>query len=280
VTIDGGPGNDHIDTTGLQSKAKLIGGAGHDTLIGGSNNDDIQGDYGDDILRGGPGDDTIDGGSGNDTIDGGSGNDTIDGEFGNDKLYGGLGDDHIEGGSDAGNDRLFGGDGNDHILAGDGNDYVVGGLGFDRIESGSGIDDVVEDQDKDDYNIGGNVRWHDQMNTDVGNAFQVNLPNSNEQSLPAIATAADGSFIVTWTSWYTDGSESGIYAQRYTSSGQQNGGAFLVNSTTQGRQERPAIAISPSGSFFVISSESFGQDGSDYGVFAQYFTINFINYKL
>ena len=47
---------------------------------------------------------------------------------------------------------------------------------------------------------------------------------------------------------------------------------FQVNSYTANQQYRPAVALEPSGDF-VVAWESFGQDGSEGGVFAQRFAV-------
>src|SRR4029079_427377 len=71
-----------------------------------------------------------------------------------------------------------------------------------------------------------------------------------------------------WTSYGQDGYESGIYAQRYSAAGVPQGTEFKVNSNVTDRQRYPAVAMDASGDF-VIAWESYAQDGSSYGVFAQ-----------
>src|SRR5262245_56825311 len=57
----------------------------------------------------------------------------------------------------------------------------------------------------------------------VGPEFQVNTFTTNNQLAAAVATDADGDFVVTWTS-NQDGSGNGIYAQRYNAAGVAQGG--------------------------------------------------------
>jgi hypothetical protein len=77
-----------------------------------------------------------------------------------------------------------------------------------------------------------------------------------------------GNFVATWASYGQDGSGWGIYAQRYNSLGQAQGGEFRVNTYTAGDQLYPSVAMNGTGSF-VITWSSNGQDGCGWGVYAQ-----------
>jgi hypothetical protein len=48
-----------------------------------------------------------------------------------------------------------------------------------------------------------------------GSEFQVNSYTTNYQTLPAIASAANGNFVVVWSSRGQDGSSDGIFGQRF-----------------------------------------------------------------
>ncbi len=98
--------------------------------------------------------------------------------------------------------------------------------------------------------------------------FRVNTYTQNDQRMSSIAMAPDGSFVVAWQSWYQDGSDDGIYAQRYNAAGEPVGSEFRVNTYTLGYQSAPSIAMASDGSF-VIAWQSDGQDGSENGVYAQ-----------
>lgn len=77
--------------------------------------------------------------------------------------------------------------------------------------------------------------------------------------------AQDDSFVVVWRSMGQDGSEGGIYMQRYGSSGLPVGSETRVNVTTAGHQSAPDVAMAPDGRF-VVAWQSPGQDGSGIGV--------------
>jgi hypothetical protein len=102
----------------------------------------------------------------------------------------------------------------------------------------------------------------------LGNEFRVNTVTALSQDRPAVAMDADGDFVVTWTSTGQDGGATGVYAQRYNSSGLPQGDEFRVNTYTTNQQRYSSIAMSASGAF-VISWSSSGQDGSGYGIYGQ-----------
>jgi Ca2+-binding RTX toxin-like protein len=104
----------------------------------------------------------------------------------------------------------------------------------------------------------------------VGSEFRVNTYWSFDQDLSSVSGLKDGGFIVTWNSLNQDGSKSGIYGQRYNSSGSKVGGEFRINSTVNDNQFQPTI-LSLNDGGFVVTWNSLGQDGSGYGVYGKRF---------
>ena len=86
----------------------------------------------------------------------------------------------------------------------------------------------------------------------------------------SIDTAADGSYVVVWSSTVGDGSGWGVFGQRYDSAGTPVGGEFAVNSTTVDDQNNAAVAVRDDGSF-IVTWQSRLQDGSDFGIYARTF---------
>jgi hypothetical protein len=82
-----------------------------------------------------------------------------------------------------------------------------------------------------------------------------------------VAADTAGNFVVVWSSDTQDGSDDGIYGQRYASSGVPLGPEFRVNTYTTNGQTTPSVAADTAGNF-VVTWES-AQDGSSYGVFGQ-----------
>jgi phosphoheptose isomerase len=106
--------------------------------------------------------------------------------------------------------------------------------------------------------------------TAQGGEFRVNTHTTSTQSLPSVAMAADGDFVVSWYSNAQDGDSGGIYSQRYNASGVTQGGEFLVNTHTDDTQDRPSVAMDEDGDF-LIAWQSDLQDGQYNGIYAQRF---------
>ena len=106
--------------------------------------------------------------------------------------------------------------------------------------------------------------------TKVGSEFGVNSYTTNNQVYPSVAGLSGGGFVVTWISYGQDGSAEGIYGQLFDCSGTKVGGEFRVNSYTTYNQVYPSVA-GLSGGGFVVTWHSYGQDGSNYGVYGQLF---------
>lgn len=105
--------------------------------------------------------------------------------------------------------------------------------------------------------------------TPIGVEFAVNTATAGDQesgSARSVATDDAGNFVVVWTSFGQDGSGTGVYAQRFDSSGNALGAEFRINQATFGNQVGPVITMNSQGDF-VVAWGSEGQDGSGYGVY-------------
>jgi Ca2+-binding RTX toxin-like protein len=78
---------------------------------------------------------------------------------------------------------------------------------------------------------------------------------------------------VVWQSQNQDTSGSGVFAQRYDSSGRRVGIEFQVNTFIPGDQLNPVIAVDSVGRF-VIAWESESEDGSGSGIYARLYDQN------
>jgi hypothetical protein len=119
----------------------------------------------------------------------------------------------------------------------------------------------------------------------VGSEFQVNTWTADDQFRPSITSLSNGGFVLVWTSgcdpdWSSDcrgtpqdGSWNGVYGQRFDSNGNKVGSEFQVNTWTTDLQEYPSITSLSNGGFVVVW-QSFGQDGSGWGVYGQRFDSN------
>lgn len=102
----------------------------------------------------------------------------------------------------------------------------------------------------------------------IGDEFLVNTYTTNNQRLPSIAMDDSGDFVIVWHSMEQDGSEAGVYGQRYDALGVPQGGEFAVNQHTTSGQQFATVAMDSDGDF-VVAWESVVQDGSSYGVYAR-----------
>jgi hypothetical protein len=103
--------------------------------------------------------------------------------------------------------------------------------------------------------------------------FQVNTYTTGVQDIPKVAVDAAGNFIITWSSDQEGDGGYGVYAQRYNSAGTATGPELHVNNYTNSWQSWNDIAMDQDGDF-VITWNSFGQDGSVYGIYARRYNKN------
>lgn len=139
------------------------------------------------------------------------------------------------------------------------NSYTTGDQVFPRVASDSNGNFVIvwesdnsDDTDADDESIQGRRLSSTGV---LGPQFQVNSYITRGQLEPAIAAAPDGTFIATWWSFRspgTDGSSQSILARRLDSSATPVGSDFQINTFTTGAQQEPEISFEPDGDFLVV----------------------------
>jgi hypothetical protein len=136
---------------------------------------------------------------------------------------------------------------------------------------------VVAWGDMDDGDSNGILaRRYDAAGDALGPAFRVNTYTSGVQGNqgPRVASDSVGNFVVVWSSFgiygapSQDGSDSGIFGQRFSVSGTPLGTEFQVNTFTTGMQAKPVVASDALGNFVVVwwSAE---EALSPKGIFAQ-----------
>jgi hypothetical protein len=108
-----------------------------------------------------------------------------------------------------------------------------------------------------------------------GNELLVNTYTTSGQTQPAIDADANGRFTVVWTNTATqDGSEYGIFGQRYSATGGKRGGEFQINEFTSGTQWHPDVGVAADGTFVVVWQDEDGRDGFADGIFGRRFANN------
>ena len=121
-----------------------------------------------------------------------------------------------------------------------------------------------QDGDKD----GVYARRYNSFGVPTSDEFRVNTTWANRQEDSDVAMDSDGNFAIVWASDGSDDSSWGIYGQRFATDGTPQGGEFRLNSYTTDKQVRPKVAMDADGDFVAVW-QSFGQDGSGYGIYAR-----------
>jgi hypothetical protein len=138
------------------------------------------------------------------------------------------------------------------------------------VDSAGGFVVVWQSAAQDGSSAGVFAQRYDGAGSALGGEFRVNTYTTGDQQRPAAGSDSSGNFVVAWQSDGQDGNYQGVYAQRYDGAGAPQGPEFRATTTTVERQGFPAVgrngAAAPS---FVVAWQGYGQDGSDYGIFAQ-----------
>ncbi|MBF0612142.1 MAG: hypothetical protein HQL55_13560, partial [Magnetococcales bacterium] len=104
-------------------------------------------------------------------------------------------------------------------------------------------------------------------------SFLVNTTLAGNQRYASVSSLPYGGFVITWASQAgSSPSDYNICGQRFTASGAEDGGEFVVNATTSSVQDRPVVASHGTG--FLVLWQSLDQDGDNYGIFGQRYGLN------
>ncbi|MEM7588014.1 MAG: hypothetical protein AAF560_31790 [Acidobacteriota bacterium] len=102
----------------------------------------------------------------------------------------------------------------------------------------------------------------------AGEEFIVNTLTAHSQLNNQVTVDGAGNFIVIWEGPIVGINGKDIFGQRFDASGQRLGGELVINGYTSLLQRRPSVAADAMGNFVVVW-ESYGQDGSGFGIRAQ-----------
>ena len=105
-----------------------------------------------------------------------------------------------------------------------------------------------------------------------GQVFEIDSSSIKSNSPSAsVSMNASGAYIVVWTG--DDTNENGIWVQRYSSIGTEEGSPIQVNSYSTMDQGHADISLADDGSF-IVTWESYEQEGAglNYGIYAQRFS--------
>ncbi|WP_308311328.1 calcium-binding protein [Shinella sp. CPCC 101442] len=94
----------------------------------------------------------------------------------------------------------------------------------------------------------------------VGGEIKVNSFTAGAKDDVDVAVLSDGGWVITWASFGQDGSNFGVYQQRYKADGSVSGGEKLVNTSTVGHQSEPSIAALDDGGWIVTWNATTGRN--------------------
>jgi len=104
-----------------------------------------------------------------------------------------------------------------------------------------------------------------------GTEFPVSSSTTDPNPFSRISSDASGNFVVTWNEANRDGDGIGVVGQQFDGAALKRGPEFQVNSFSTGTQGYPEIRMDRKGNF-VVTWQSYGQDGDSWGVSGQRFT--------
>lgn len=117
------------------------------------------------------------------------------------------------------------------------------------------------------------LRCYDASGAALGNEQIVNSTTADKQQFPNIVAFPDGRYLITWQSFAEDKAGWGVYGQIVYKDCKAIGGQFQLHTTTASDQTSPKVAVDGSGNF-VATWASLGQDGDNFGIYAQQFDKN------
>ncbi|MBP2158785.1 MULTISPECIES: calcium-binding protein [Asticcacaulis] len=105
----------------------------------------------------------------------------------------------------------------------------------------------------------------------VGSERRINTYTTSDQGIPFVAVLNNDTYVITWSSYGQDGSDLGVYAQRFDSADNALGAEFRVNTYTAENQNYGRVTALADGGF-VIGWTSKNQDvvsSLPYGTYMQ-----------
>ena len=110
-------------------------------------------------------------------------------------------------------------------------------------------------------------RLFDSQGDVLGEKFLVNTHTNGSQYNSSVAALADGGFVVTWQS-SQDGSENGIFGQRFDQAGAKVDDEFRVNDVTSNNQFDSKVVAMPDGGWMVVYVSYNHPDGEYDSIFS------------
>ena len=151
------------------------------------------------------------------------------------------------------------------------NTYTTGFQGEAHVaEAPDGRFVVVWSSTQDGSGYGVFGRRYNAAGVAQGSEFEVNAFTSGPQDVRSVSMAADGTFVVVWSSTQ-GGAGNQPTVRRFDASGAPLAAEFLANQFTQGTVQMYAGVASGANGRFVVAWNNFAQDGDGLGIFGRRF---------
>ncbi len=99
----------------------------------------------------------------------------------------------------------------------------------------------------------------------------INTHTTSDQDFAVVAADPQGGFVVVWETSGLDGSGDAVAMRRFDALGAPLGDEVMVNTTTEGNQHDPHVAVAADGSIVVVWDSGADQDGDQRGIYGQRF---------
>ena len=101
--------------------------------------------------------------------------------------------------------------------------------------------------------------------------FEVNTIRINSLTSPSIAANDEGFFVVVWDGDPNSAGEDDVHARLYDPDGVALSEQFIVNTTIEGPQQNPQVAMDNRGQFVIVWDSKIDTDINEREIFAQRF---------
>jgi hypothetical protein len=112
-------------------------------------------------------------------------------------------------------------------------------------------------------------KWLTANGLEISGEFLINSYTDSTQTDVSVATLTNGKTVVVWSSLGQDGSDFGVYGQRFNADKTVDGREFHVSIATSDSQKNPSVAALPGGGFVVAYQIDGGKDGDGSGIYHQ-----------
>jgi len=139
----------------------------------------------------------------------------------------------------------------------------------DVASDGAGNFIVVWMQERSSNTVVGRI--YNSAGTARTDPFAVSKDSFSSVTRPSVAADMSGHFVVAWDASPKSAAMDDIYARCYKFDGTAKGEPFIVNTTVEGAQQHPQVAMNDRREFLVVWNSEMDSEGQDRDIFGQRF---------